>query len=147
MFLWTPKGFISPESFLNFFLNLYIPLWLQKSFKFMLLRLLANTFVGEKLNLFIFTQAPKQNSPPGFYHYPFLPNSNFWRFIFSPVERGGGMGGKIMESRKLPKLNLQWYWSQVLINSTIFATFTFLVSALFCHNLASSILKCEGSLT
>ena len=40
IFLWTPKGFISPESFLNFFLNLYIPPWLQKSFKFIVLRLL-----------------------------------------------------------------------------------------------------------
>ena len=35
IFLWTRKGFISPESFLNFFLNLYIPPWLQKSLKFM----------------------------------------------------------------------------------------------------------------
>ena len=25
IFLWTPKGCISPESFLNFFLNLYMP--------------------------------------------------------------------------------------------------------------------------
>ena len=32
IFLWTPKGFIFPESFLNFFLNLYTPPWLQKSF-------------------------------------------------------------------------------------------------------------------
>ena len=38
IFLWTPKGFISPESFLNFFLNLYIPPWLRKSFKFIVLR-------------------------------------------------------------------------------------------------------------
>ena len=34
IFLWTSKGFISPESFLNFFLKLHIPPWLQKSFKF-----------------------------------------------------------------------------------------------------------------
>ena len=40
IFLWTPKGFISPESFLNFFLNLYIPPWLWKSFKVIVLRLL-----------------------------------------------------------------------------------------------------------
>ena len=52
-----------------------------------------------------------------------------------------------MELKKLPKLNLQWYWSQVLINSTIFATIAFLVSVLFYHSLDSSILKCEGSLT
>ena len=36
-----------------------------------------------------------------------------------------------------------FYRSQVLINSTIFATFIFLL----CNNLASSMLKCEGSLT
>ena len=47
IFLWTPKGFISPESFLTskgfispesflkYFLNLYIPPWFRKSFKFM----------------------------------------------------------------------------------------------------------------
>ena len=33
IFPWTPKGFTSPESFLNFLLNLYIPPWLRKSFK------------------------------------------------------------------------------------------------------------------
>ena len=49
IFLWTPKGFISPESFLNFFLNLYIPRWLRKSFKFILLRLLANTLESQKI--------------------------------------------------------------------------------------------------
>ena len=38
VFLWIPKGFISPESFLNFFINLYIPPWLRKSFKFIVLR-------------------------------------------------------------------------------------------------------------
>ena len=40
IFLWTRKGFISPESFLNFLLNLDIPPWLPKSFKFIVLRLL-----------------------------------------------------------------------------------------------------------
>ena len=38
--LWTPKRFISPESSLNFFLNLYVPPWLQKSFKCLVLRFL-----------------------------------------------------------------------------------------------------------
>ena len=38
---WTRKGFISPESFLNFFLNLYIPPWLWKSFRIIVLRLLV----------------------------------------------------------------------------------------------------------
>ena len=44
-------------------------------------------------------------------------------------------------------LDMLTCWSQVLINSTIFATFTFLVSVLLCHNLHSSMMKCEGSLT
>ena len=47
---------------------------------------------------------------------------------------------------ELKKLNLRGYWPQVLINFTIFATFTFLVSVLLCNNLALSMLKCEGSL-
>ena len=70
IFLWTPKGFISPESFLNFLLNLYILPWLLKSFKFILLRLQQIHLSVKKLNLFNFTHAPKRNSPPGFYHYP-----------------------------------------------------------------------------
>ena len=70
IFLWKPKGFISPESSLNFFLNLYIPPWLRKSFKFTVLRLLQIHLQVKKLNLFIFTHAPKQNFPPSFYHYP-----------------------------------------------------------------------------
>ena len=49
IFLWIPKGFVSPESFWNFFLNLYITPWLWKSFKFKVLRILANTFVGQKI--------------------------------------------------------------------------------------------------
>ena len=52
-----------------------------------------------------------------------------------------------MELKKLPKLNLREYWSHVLMNSTAFTTFTLLVSVLLCHDLASSMLKCEGSLT
>ena len=48
IFLWPPKWFISPKSFLRFFLNLHIPPWLQKSCKLMVLRLLANTFVNLK---------------------------------------------------------------------------------------------------
>ena len=62
IFLWTPKGFISPESFLNFFLNLYIPPWLQKIFKFIVLTLRQIYLWVKKLNLFIFTYASKQNS-------------------------------------------------------------------------------------
>ena len=86
IFLWTPKGFISPESFLNFLLNLYIPpqihLWVKK------------------LNLLNFTHAPKQNFPPGFYHYPSgrrklpIPPEQHFLNIYFPEKNKGGEGGK-----------------------------------------------------
>ena len=95
IFLWTPKGFISPWTFLNFLLNLYISPWLRKRFKFIVLRLLQIHLWVKKLNLFNFTHAPKQNSPPGFYHYPpgrqELPTRTaFSEDIFSWAERGAG---------------------------------------------------------
>ena len=68
IFLRAFKGF--PEPFLNFLQNLYNPPWLQKSYKFLLLRLLQIHLWVKKLNLFNFTHAPKQSSSPGFYHYP-----------------------------------------------------------------------------
>ena len=62
IFLWTPKGFISREYFLKFFLNLFIPPWLRKSFKFTVLRLWDYWQIHlwvKKLNLLMFTHAPK----------------------------------------------------------------------------------------
>ena len=110
IFPWTPKGFISPESFLNFFLNLYIPPWLRKSFKIIVLRLLQIHLWVKKLNLFIFIHVPKQNSPPGSYNYP--PGRREWpisperRFlkIFFLRRKGGedyGVGKKIPTSTKV----------------------------------------------
>ena len=95
IFLWTRKGFISPEYFLNFFLNLYIPPWLRKSFKVIVLRLLQYICESKKLNLLIFNHAPKQNSPPGFYHYPpgrrelSIPLEQRFLKIFFLEEKGG----------------------------------------------------------
>ena len=66
IFLWTRKGFMSPESFLNIFLDLYIPPWLWKSFKFIVLRLLTNTFLSQKIESVHFYLRPKQNSLSGF---------------------------------------------------------------------------------
>ena len=59
IFRLTPTGLIFPESLLNFFLNLYILLWLRISFKFIVLRLLQLDFWVKKLNLFIFTDTRK----------------------------------------------------------------------------------------
>ena len=107
IFLWTPKGFISPESFLNFLLNLYIPPWLPKSFKFIVLRLLQIHLWVKKLSLFNFTHAPKQNSLPGFYHYspgrrelPIPPEQHFLKMYFPEQKEGD----RIMYLKKLPIL-------------------------------------------
>ena len=66
IFLWTLKGFISPEYFLNFFLDLYISPWLRKSFKFMVLRLLENTFVSQKNESVHFYSWPQSKLSPRF---------------------------------------------------------------------------------
>ena len=138
--------------FLDFFLNLYIPPWLQKSFKFMMLRLLANIFMSQKIESVHFYSCPQAKLSPRFLSLPLKQNeithsswTVFSEDLFFPQQKVGEE--RIMERKKLPKLNLRGYCSQTLINSTIFATFTLLVSVLLCHNLASSMLKCEGSLT
>ena len=96
IFLWTPKGFIFLEPFLNFLLNLYIRLWLRKSFKFILLRLPQIHLSVKKLNLFNFTHVPQAKVFPrflslsprqtGFAHSSRTP---FSEEIFSWAERGG----------------------------------------------------------
>ena len=85
IFLWTPKGFISPEYFFIFFLSLYITPWLRKSFNLMLLRSPENTFVSQKIESAYFYSCPKQNSSPG--SYPFPPKAYFEN-IFLPAEIG-----------------------------------------------------------
>ena len=116
IFLWTPKGFISPESFLNFLLNLYIPPWLPKSFKFLMLRLLQIHLWVKKLNLFNFTHAPKQNSTPGFYHYspgrrelPIPPEQHFLKIIF-PEQREGGEDHVVEKITKISKGISHKFW-------------------------------------
>ena len=97
IFLWTPKGFISPESFLNFFLNLYIPSWLQKSFKFSV-KITANTFVSQKIEFVHFYTCPQAK----LYHKVLSLSSRqkgiahssetvFFEDIFSWEERGRGL--------------------------------------------------------
>ena len=148
IFLWTPKRFISPESFLNFFLNLFIPPWLRKSFKFIVLRSLQIHLWVKKIECFNFYSCPQAKLAPKFlWLFPqadgnctFLSNSVF-EDIFPEKE-----GGRRLWSWKNYQIS-QRYRSQVLINSTVFATFSYLVYVLLCNNLASSMLKCESSLT
>ena len=102
--LWTPKEFISPKSFLNFFLNLYIPPWLRRSFKFILLRLLY--YICESKNwICSFLLKPPSKILP--HHYPLdrqelpiPPEQRFLKIFFPSQKRGE----RIMELKKLPKL-------------------------------------------
>ena len=106
-FLWTPKGFISPESFLNFLLNLYIPPWLQKSFEFMVKIIGKIHLCVKKMNLSIFTHPPNKTLPQVFIIIPGLKeNYPFLKIYFFP-SRKEGRG--IMELKKLPKLDLRVY--------------------------------------
>ena len=127
--------------------SLYIPPWLRKRFKFIVLRLLQIHLWVKKLNLFNFTHAAKQNSAPGFDHYPpgrrelsIPPEQHFLKIFFLSIKTGR----ELFSWQNYQ--NWQGYWSQVLINSTISATFTFLVYVLLCNNLAANMLKCECSL-
>ena len=74
-FPWTPKGFISPYYFLNFLSNLYIPPRLQKSFKFMVLRLPENTFVSRKVEPVY--SWPQGKPSPRFLSLSLLPEENY----------------------------------------------------------------------
>ena len=61
IFLEIPLGFyLSPECLLNFLSNLYIPPWVGKNFKFMVLTILENAL---NLGIFIHAPLPTQNSP------------------------------------------------------------------------------------
>ena len=147
IFLWTPKWFVSPESFLDFFLSLHIPLWLRESFKFIVLRLLANTFVSTPIffippsktlpQVFIITPRQKEIT-----HYSWTA---FSEDLFFPSRKGAGYYG-VEEITKIKP-------TRVLVTS--FDKFhhpcnlyIYIIGFCFlCHNLASSMLKCEGSLT
>ena len=89
------KGFISPEYFLNFFSNLYIPPLLQKSFKFPVLWLLEDTFLLMPLSKTL----PQEEG-----NYPFPTNRVFWKFVFHPAERGEDYGAEKMTKVKLARV-------------------------------------------
>ena len=110
------------------------------------------TFVSQKIESVHFYSCLQAKFSPRFSlliagtKLPIPPKQHFLKIYFFPSRKGEGWG-EDNGVENLPKLNLRGYWSQVLISSTIFATFTLLASVLLCHNLASSMLKCEGSST
>ena len=93
IFLWTPKGFISPRIFLDFFPKPVYSTMVMEKFQIYSVRITANTFMSIKLNLFNFTHASKRNPP----HVSSLSSSqtriaHFSRVaflkIFFPEEKG-----------------------------------------------------------
>ena len=94
---------MSPESFLNFLLKLYIPPWLRKSFKFIVLRLLENTFVSQKIESVHFYSCSQAklcprflSSTPGRRKLPIPPEQRFLQISFFPQQKGvGWAGGRI----------------------------------------------------
>ena len=111
IFLWACKGFISPKSFLNFFLNFYLysTMFVRNLIVYLIvLRLLQIHLWVKKLNLFFFNHALKKNSPPGFYYYlpgrrefPIPPEQCVLK-IFFPEEKGerGLWSGKNYQNQK-----------------------------------------------
>ena len=73
----TPKGFIFPEYFLNFFSNPCIAPWLSNNFKFMVLRLLENAFVGHEIESVHFYSCSLAKRSPRFLSLPFQAGGNY----------------------------------------------------------------------
>ena len=131
IFLWTPKGFISPQYFRNFFSNLRISPWLKKSFK--VLRLIKKLFVSQKNWIYSFLLMPQVKFSPRLLssslqtegNYLFPSNNVIWKTTF-PKQKVG----RIMELKKCPKLNLRKYCSQILMKFHHFCNIY--VFGLFC---------------
>ena len=113
------KAFISTEYFLNFFWNLYIPSWLRKSFKFLVLRLLEDMSLSKIL-------------PPAEGNYPFPPKRVSENLFFTQ-QKGGGLW-----SWKMTKVKLGRVLVTSFDKSHHQCNFTFFVSVLLYHNLDSS---------
>ena len=56
--------FIFPEWFLNFFPNQCIPSWLKKNYKFIMLSMMENTFVSQKIEFVHLYPCLKAKIPP-----------------------------------------------------------------------------------
>ena len=97
--------------FLEFFLNLYIPPCFKVSNLW--LRLLANTFVSQKIECLFLVMLPSKTlpqvfiitppPPPGKRKLPIPPEQHFLKIYISSGKRGE----RIMELKKLLKLNLR----------------------------------------
>ena len=129
-------GFYLSKIFLEFFSNMYIPPWLQMVL--MVLKLLANTYVSQSKNwvFSFFVMLPSKTFPQVLMITP-PPLPSRRKLLISPEQPFLGI---YYGAQRMTKIKRARILSQVLINSTIFATFIFLVSV-FCHNLDSIMLK------
>ena len=106
---WTPKGFISPEYLLIFFSDISLSSWLQKTLKFIVLRLLENGFVSQIIESVHFYSCPKAKLSPIFLSlllqarrsYPFPPNNIFGIF---PQQKRGRLSSWKMTKIKLARI-------------------------------------------
>ena len=155
VFLWISNpifyGFIFPDYFLNIFSYLYIPLCLRKSFKFMVLRLLENAFVSQKIESVNFHSCVQAKLPlmkvliittPGRSKLLISSEQHISKICFSPAEKGKAYGAekmsKINFARELVTCFNEFHH---ICHLNIFG-FCFVVP----YKLDSSMLKCEGSL-
>ena len=89
IFLWTSKGFISPEFFLNFLLNLYIYFTMvKKKIQIYSVKTTGNTFVSQKIEPVQFYSCPKAKLPPGRWELS-IPQEQHFLKIFFPELKGG----------------------------------------------------------
>ena len=101
------RAFISPESLLNFFRNLYILLWSRKSFKIIVLRLLANTFVNQKIDFLNFHSCLQAKLSPRFLS-PYFGQTGIahsYRTTFFKILPPKENGGRGFWSWKITKIN------------------------------------------
>ena len=124
IFLWTPQGF-SLRVFLEFSPKFVYSTMVAEKLQVYSAKITANTFANQKIESVHFYSCPQAKLSPRFLSLSpgrgelrILPGQRFLKIFFpDQKERGKDYGWKNYQ-------NQQWYWSQVLINSTIFATFS-----------------------
>ena len=111
IFLWTPKGFKSPEYFLIFLSNLFFTPWLKKMFQIHGVKITrkyickSNNWICSNLLM------PSSKTPPRFLssllqaegNYPFPPNK-FFENLFFPSTEGEDYGAENMTKIKLARI-------------------------------------------
>ena len=108
----------------------------------MVLKLLEDTFVTQKIGSVHFSLCLKQKSPPGRGELSISSKQRFLKIFFPLAETGEGYGDDKMTKIKLARILVKGFNKfNHVYNISIFS-FCYVV-----HNLDSSMLKCEDSFT